>query len=161
MYRIDKIRKNNIRFKDFALLTGSVFFTKYCLASDYAYFIPKFMMKGKTFKRQSIYADEAKLIMRAFVWLLQVANDNNLALLAERIADLLNSENYIRLITDATYGFYIDKSSVNNPREDFHSELLLLLLKANSLALVKNNDEAVLRTLAIFIAKRHKFLEKI
>lgn len=161
LYRIDKIRENNIRFKDFALLTGSVFFTKYCLVSDYAFFISKFMMKGKTFKRQSIYADEAKLIMRAFVWLLQTAKDNDLALLAERVTDLLNSENYIRLITDATYGFYIDKSSVNNPREDFHSELFSLLVKANSLASFGKNDKAVLRTLAVFILKRHKFLEKI
>lgn len=161
LYRIDKIRENNIRFKDFALLTGSVFFTKYCLVSDYAFFISKFMMKGKTFKRQSIYADEAKLIMRAFVWLLQTAKENNLMLLAERVTDLLNSENYVRLITDATYGFYLDKSSVSNPREDFHSELFSLLVKANSLARLDKNDKSVLRTLAVFISKRHKFLEKI
>lgn len=161
LYRIDKIRKNKIWFKDYALLTGSVFFTKYCLVSDYAFFISKFMMKGKTFKRQSIYADEAKLIMRAFVWLLQTAKENNLMFLTERITDLLNSENYVRLITDATYGFYLDESSIDNPKEDFHSEVFALLVKANSLAQLGSNDRAVLRTLAAFIAQRHQFLEKI
>ena len=161
LYRTEKLRENKIAFKDYSLLTGSVFFTKYCLASSYAYFLPKFMMKGKTFKRQNIYADEAKLVMRAFVWLLQAAKDNGLMLLSRRITELLYSENYIRLITDATYGFYLDKSSVNNPREDFHAEVFTLLLKANELATLRDNDKAVLHTLAVFVAKRHKFLEKI
>lgn len=161
LYRTEKLRNNKIGFKDYSLLTGSVFFTKYCLASSYAYFLPKFMMKGKTFKRQNIYADEAKLVMRAFVWLLQAAKDNDLTLLSRRITELLNSENYIRLITDATYGFYLDKSSVDNPREDFHTEVLTLLLKANELATLRDNDKAILRTLAVFVAKRHKFLERI
>lgn len=161
MFRIDKIRENKIKFEDYALLTGSVFFTKYCLASKYAYFIHKFMMRGDPLKRASIYADEAKLVLRAFVWLLQTARDYELTELAGRITGLLNSENYIRLITDSTYGFYIDKSSVNNPKEDFHTEVLSLLAKANELADLHGEDKAILRTFAMFIAKRHSFLEKI
>ena len=161
MFRIDKIRENKIKFEDYALLTGSVFFTKYCLASKYAYFIHKFMMRGDPLKRASIYADEAKLVLRAFVWLLQTARDYELTELAGRITGLLNSENYIRLITDSTYGFYIDKSSVNNPKEDFHTEVLSLLAKANELADLHGEDKAILRTFAMFIAKRHGFLEKI
>ena len=161
MFRIDKIRENKIKFEDHALLTGSVFFTKYCLASKYAYFIHKFMMRGDPLKRASIYADEAKLVLRAFVWLLQTARDYELTELAGRITGLLNSENYIRLITDSTYGFYIDKSSVNNPKEDFHTEVLSLLAKANELADLHGEDKAILRTFAMFIAKRHSFLEKI
>lgn len=161
MFRIDKIRENKIKFEDYALLTGSVFFIKYCLASKYAYFIHKFMMRGDPLKRASIYADEAKLVLRAFVWLLQTARDYELTELAGRITGLLNSENYIRLITDSTYGFYIDKSSVNNPKEDFHTEVLSLLAKANELADLHGEDKAILRTFAMFIAKRHSFLEKI
>lgn len=161
LYRIDKIRKNKFKFEDYALLTGSIFFTKYCLASEYVHFINKFMMRGQSFKRTSIYADEAKLVLRAFVWLLQTARDYDLAVLAGRVTDLLNSENYVRLITDSTYGFYIDKSSADNPKEDFHTDILRLLVKANELAVLHGEDKAILRTLAMFIAKRHKFLEKI
>ena len=119
------------------------------------------MMRGEPLKRASIYADEAKLVLRAFVWLLQTARDYELTELAGRITELLNSENYIRLITDSTYGFYIDKSSVINPKEDFHTEVLSLLVKANELADLNGEDKAMLRTLAMFIAKRHSFLEKI
>ena len=158
---VDSYFENKIKFEDYALLTGSVFFTKYCLASKYAYFIHKFMMRGDPLKRASIYADEAKLVLRAFVWLLQTARDYELTELAGRITGLLNSENYIRLITDSTYGFYIDKSSVNNPKEDFHTEVLSLLAKANELADLHGEDKAILRTFAMFIAKRHSFLEKI
>jgi hypothetical protein len=50
---------------------------------------------------------------------------------------------------------------VDNPREDFHTEVLTLLLKANELATLRDNDKAILRTLAVFVAKRHKFLERI
>ena len=161
LYRIEKLRKQKIEFIDYALLTGSVFFTKYCLASKYVYFIDKFMMKGKSFERQNIYADEAKLVLRAFVWLLQTAKENDLFLLSGRITELLNSENYIRLLTDSTYGFYLDKSSINNPKEDFHVEVFSLLVKANELARLHDQDKAVLRSLTMFIAKRHQFLEKI
>lgn len=91
--------------------------------------------------------------MRAFVWLLQAAKANDLALLAERVTELLNSENYVRLITDATYGFYLDKSAVDIPMEDFYSEMLSLLIKANSLAKLKGCDRSVLRTLTAFIVK--------
>ena len=143
------------------MLTGSVFFTKYCLASRYVYFIHKFMMRGEPLRRASIYADEAKLVLRAFVYLLQTASDYDLPKLAKRITELLNSENYVRLITDSTYGFYIDKSSVNNPKVDFHAEVLALLVKANELADLHGEDKAILRTLAMFITKRHRFLEKI
>lgn len=161
LYRIEKIRTRKLKFEDYSLLTGSVFFTKYCLDSNYAYFSPKFMMRGNSFKRTAIYADEAKLVMRAFVWLLQTAKDNDLKKLACKVTELLNSENYIRLITDATYGFYLDRSSIDNPREDFHTEILSLLLQANELAALHGEDKAMLRTLAMFIAKRHLFLEKI
>ena len=161
LYRIEKLRKQKIEFIDYALLTGSVFFTKYCLASKYVYFIDKFMMKGKSFERQNIYADEAKLVLRAFVWLLQTAKENDLFLLSGRITELLNSENYIRLLTDSTYGFYLDKSSINNPKEDFHTEVFSLLVKANELARLHDQDKAVLRSLTMFIAKRHQFLEKV
>ena len=119
------------------------------------------MMKGKSFERQNIYADEAKLVLRAFVWLLQTAKENDLFFLSRRITELLNSENYIRLLTDSTYGFYLDKSSINNPKEDFHSEVFALLVKANELARLHDQDKAVLRSLTMFIAKRHQFLEKI
>lgn len=161
VYRVDKIRQYNLRFEDYALLTGSVFFTKYCLVSEQAYFLPKFIMKGQSLRRQSIYADEAKLIMRAFVWLLQKSKECGLNSLALRLTDLLNSENYVRLITDATYGFYLDKSSLVNPKEDYHTEIFSLLVKANELAVLHDNDKALLRTLAVFIDKRHRFLDAI
>lgn len=161
LYRIEKIRSRKLKFEDYSLLTGSVFFTKYCLDSNYAYFIPKFMMRGNSFKRTAIYADEAKLVMRAFVWLLQTAKDNDLKELACKVTELLNSENYIRLITDATYGFYLDKSSIDNPKKDFNSEILSLLLQANEVASLHGEDKALLRTLSMFIAKRHLFLENI
>lgn len=161
VYRTDKIRDERIKFEDYAMLTGSVFFTKYCLKSTSVYFISKYMMRGLTFKRQSVYVDEVKLILRAFVWLLQTAKDNGLSLLSRHITELLNSENYIRLITDATYGFYLDISSVDNPKEDFHAEVLSLLAEANKLADFTPGDKSVLKPLSVFISKRHKFLEKI
>lgn len=161
LYRVGSIRSKRVLFKDYALLTGSVFFTKYCLAGKYVCFIKKFMMRGDPLKRANIYADEARLILEAFVYLLQAAKDNDLPVLAKSATDALNSENYIRLITDSTYGFYLDKSSVNNPKEDFHTRVLMLLLKANKLASLCGADHAVLRSLAMFIAKRHRFLEKI
>ena len=64
-------------------------------------------------------------------------------------------------LTDSTFGFYIDESSVTDPKEDFHTEVLSLLVQANQLAVCKGEDRAVLRTLSSFIAKRHLFLEKI
>lgn len=161
VYRVEKIRAEKLRFEDYSLLTGSVFFTKYCLVSEYAYYIPKFQMRGEPLRRQSIYASEAKLVLRAFVWLLQKAKENDLPQLAGRVTDLLNSENYMRLLTDSTFGFYIDESSVTDPKEDFHTEVLSLLVQANQLAVCKGEDRAILRTLSSFIAKRHLFLEKI
>ena len=161
VYRVEKIRAEKLRFEDYSLLTGSVFFTKYCLASEYAYFIPKFQMRGEPLRRQSIYVCDVKLVLRAFVWLLQKAKENDLLQLAGRVTDLLNSENYVRLLTDSTFGFYIDGSSITNPQEDFHTEVLALLVQANQLAVCKGEDRAILRTLSSFIAKRHLFLEKI
>ncbi|MCD8290271.1 MAG: glycosyltransferase [Prevotella sp.] len=161
LYRVDKIRSDGILFKDYSLLIGSVFFTQYCLVSNYCCFIPKFMFHGKTLRRNSIYASEAKLVLRAFVWLLQAAIDNNLPLLAEKVSDCLNSENYIRLITDAAYGFNIEPSSADNPQEDFHTEILALLIKANELAKLNGEDKAVIRSLSVFVDRRHQFLEGV
>ncbi len=161
LYRTDKIRAEGILFEDYSLLIGSVFYTRYCLASSTCYFIPEYMHHSETLRRTCIYADEAKRVLRALVWLLQIAKDHGLTKLTRHITELLNSENYIRLITDATYGFYVNPSSVDNPKEDFHTEVLSLLMKANELACLDGQDRALLRTLAVFISRRHLFLEKM
>ena len=161
VYRMEKIKDLNLAFEDYSLFTGSVFFTKYCLNSKYVFSIPKFQICRKPFHRQKIYASEAKLLLRCMVLLLEMSKTNHLDKLTEHITDLLNSENYIRLITDATYGFYIHPSSINKPDEDFHAEILALLIRANELAYIHEEDKSVLRVLSVFIAKRHLFLEKI
>lgn len=161
IYRMEKIRDLNLEFEDYSFFTGSVFFTKYCLDSKYVFAIPKFTIQREPFHRQTIYASEAKLLLRCMVLLLEMSKTNHLDRLAEHITDLLNSENYIRLITDSTYGFYIHPSSVNNPDEDFHAEILALLIRANEIAYIHEEDRSVLSILSVFIAKRHLFLEKI
>lgn len=160
LYRLSKIRNNNLKFADYSLMTGSVFFTKYCLVSQACCFIPKFMFHSEVLRKSCVPAEEIKLVLRSFVWLLQAAKEHDLPILAERVTELLNSENYVRLITGSTYGLNINKLSADNPVYDFNTEVLTLLVKANELAALRANDKAILRALSEFIAKRHLFLEK-
>ena len=160
MYRIEKIRKNKIGFEDYSFLTGSVFMTKYCLQSKTVFNLPMYLQQGNHFHRASIYAEEAKLLLRAMTRLLKIARENNLGKLGRRITEMLNTENYVRLITDSTYGFNVSKASLCNPKEDFHKEVFELLAEANRLAFLEKDELAVLETLSVFIMERHLFLER-
>lgn len=160
MYRINVIRKNALRFEDYSFLTGSVFFTKYCLNSKLAASIQQYVYQSEPLHRTNIYAEEAKLLLRGMVWLLKAAKEYHLDALGRKVTEMLNSENYVRLITDSTYGFFVDESSLKNPKEDFHSEILSLLIEANKNAFLKEDEPALLRALSVFIDKRHCFLER-
>lgn len=160
MYRINVIRENALHFEDYSFLTGSVFFTKYCLKSKLAASIQQYVYQSEPLHRTSIYAEETKLLLRGMVWLLKAAKEYHLDALGRRVTEMLNSENYVRLITDSTYGFFVDESSLKNPKEDFHSEILSLLMEANKNAFLKEDEPALLRALSVFIDKRHYFLER-
>ena len=161
LYRLDKIREADLKFEDYSFLTGSVFFTKYCLNSKKVFNVEQYLTPVSALHRNAIYAEEAKLLLRAMVWLLKTAQEKNLENLGYKITLMLNSENYARLITDSTYGFFVDVSSIDNPKEDFHKEVFELLAEANKYAFLKPNEPAILRALAMFIEKRHLFLEKM
>ena len=159
-YRIDKIRESVLGFEDLAFFTGCKFFTEYCLKSENAYFIPNFASEKNQKVRDFIFKEEAKLILKAMVYLLKVSNECGFAELAKAVTDCLNSSKYARMITDATFGFYADKKAVENKEEDFHTEVFKLLVEANKLAKQGEFDCAITKTLAVFIEKRHLFLEQ-
>ncbi len=158
VYSLDIIRKNNLSFNDHSFLTGSVFFTKYCLCSQNVYFAENFVQKSNRLRRASIWKEEARALLEAFVYLLEAANSHGLDKLLERVSNLLNSENYVRLVCDATYAFEVSKDAIET--QDFHSEAFKLLLKANSLARFSKNDSAMSKMLSTFILNKHKFLEQ-
>ena len=157
-FRTDTIRKERLVFSDYSFLTGSVFFTEYCLRVKSAYALRDVIRHNIPLRREKIYAEEAKYLLRAFVRLLETANAEKLPKLGRRLAEMLNSENYVRLLTDSTYGFYVNASSVENPQEDFHREVLELLLRCNRMCALSDGEAAVLRPLYAFIEKRHSFL---
>lgn len=161
IYRINVIKNNNIKFSDYSMLTGAVFFTKYCVAVKTVKGVKPFLNRSISFKRDRIYAQEAKLIMEAFLWLLKAANEQNWKSLARRVTNMLNSENYVRLLTDSTYGFYLSKDSINNEKEDFHAAFLGMLIEANKLAVLDEHESSILKALSRFVALRHSFLEGI
>lgn len=158
LYRIEKIRNSRLGFVDYSLLTGKVFLTKYLLVADKAFFIPKFMVESEAFQKTSICAEDVRLILQAAVWLLKVAKDNGLELLAKNFTSWLNSEKVVRFFADATYGVCSGGKDDCSP-DDFQSEILSLLFQLNELVGFESGDSAVLRLLSVFIKKRHQFLE--
>ena len=161
IYKTERIREWKLAFRDYSILTGSVFFTEYMLKANAVYSTPNVISHNIPLRRQNIYAEEAKIMLRAMKRLLTLARENGLEKLGYRVTEMLNSEDYVRLITDATYGFYMDPSALTNPKEDFHREVLESLIMCNSLAFLRETDRAVLRSLSAFIEKRHRFLEKM
>ena len=156
---VSMIRDNNVLFDDYALLIGSVFFTRCCQASNDIIGVDECLSEGIPFRRTSIYAEEARLTLRAIVWLMKCARDNNLSDLLDRLTIMLNSENYARLISDAESSMRFDEQLLQNPLEDCHTEILSLLLQANALK-ANDNCGAVLRSLSALISTRHKILER-
>lgn len=162
-YKVDILRNKQIFFKDYSFLTGSVFFTKYCLAANSVFNIDKpFLYRNHSFRRNIIYAEETRLILRAIVMLLETAKANNLSVMQERISNMLNSENYERLITDSTYGFIIDTNDGNSIKENnIRTEVFELLVKANELIETDKHSCCITKSLSKFIQMRHTFLENI
>ena len=161
MFRMSEIRKNKLRFNDYSMMTGRVFFTKYCLNSKKVMATDSFVYRNKPLKRNKIYADEARLILKAFIWMLKAGKENGLNELRREITKDLNSENYERLLTDSTYGFNISESAISRPNETFNTDIFGLLLDANKLALHREQDTALIKPLVRYMELRHKFLEQI
>lgn len=161
LYRMRNIREAGIAFEDYALLTGRVFFTGYCLAGRYARFIPRFMLRSRSFKRVSICRKEAELTLEAAAVLLREAREHDLPELSFAVAQSLNSENNVRLITDCTYGFDRADPAAGAEDEESNARILALLLKLNALVEPSGGDRALLRMLSSFISLRHRFLEDI
>ncbi|MBO5345139.1 MAG: glycosyltransferase [Clostridia bacterium] len=159
-YIVSKIRENVLGFEDLAFYTGCKFFTEYCLKSKNVYFVSSFSKERNKKERNFIFKEEAKLVLKAMVYLLKVAEKHGLEELSKEVSNCLNTNKYAKLIADATFGFCAQEESVKNEKEDFHTEIFKLLVEANKLAKQGEFDGAITKTLAVFIEKRHLFLEQ-
>lgn len=155
VFRLDKIRSEGIIFEDYSILTGSVFFTKYCLISSYVYFVDRFILDGYTLKRTWISVQEAVLALKALTWMLEIAIQHDLPDLRYKITLMLNSENYIRLLTDTSTEFVLDNRA-DKTITQYCIEIFRLLIQANKLACKDVNSRAVIGALAMFIKKRQQ-----
>jgi glycosyltransferase involved in cell wall biosynthesis len=159
IYNKKSIIDNKILFKDYSFLTGAVFFTEYMVTQKKVYLISrKFYSKNSILRRQRIYTEEANLILKGFLVLLEYAQRFSLYELKENIALALNSENFFNLIISSTLPYKVD----NEKGDEKNSQGLILksLLNINML-LGTNTDKtkkSILRTLYGFVQERHKFL---
>ncbi len=160
-YRVSKIRENAILFSDYALLTGRVFFTKYCLKSSLAAFTDSFIERSEKLYRGAIYATESALMLKAVLWMLEAGLENGLSELCEKIADWLDYESTVRLISDSIGGYVIDNDALHDESKDVHANILELLFKINALVPRANRRGALIKPLMRYMDVRHSYLHWI
>ncbi len=158
-YDLSFLRKNKILFSDYSLWTGKVFFTRCCIKSEIICNVKQGVKRDDNFRRTSIFAIEAKLLLQAAVQLLTLAEKNDLTELRDRITDKFNNENYTRLITDATFGFSSDPACIKKEKERFNEDIFEMLVKINRCAVQSPMGKSMLRTLERFVKLRYLFLD--
>lgn len=159
VYRLDLIRQHNINFDDYAMLTGRVFFTEYCLNCQSVYAANKFALRGSKYRRVNLYNDEVKRVLEALVKLLKISEVHGLDRMRIKITDMLNSENHIRLITDGTYMLGFDKKDVSGRK--YARDIFELLVSADGLAVKDDAHAAIIGVLAEFIKKRQRYTAEL
>ncbi len=158
-YDLDFLKRNNILFNDYSLWTGKVFFTRCCLKAEMICNIKQGVKRNDNFRRTNIFAEEARLILKAALQLLTLADCNGLTELRKKVIDKFNGENYTRLIADATFGFAAASESVKNAKERFNVDIFEMLVKINRYAFYELTGKSILRTLERFIKLRYLFLD--
>ena len=87
--------------------------------------------------------------------MLEIAIQHDLPDLRYKITLMLNSENYIRLLTDTSTEFVLDNRA-DKTITKYCIEIFRLLIQANNLACKDVNSRAVIGALAMFIKKRQQ-----
>ena len=160
-YDLNFLKKNKILFNDYSMWTGKVFFTECCLKAEKICNVKQGVKRNDNFRRTSIYNVEARLILKAAIRLLEVADCNGLTELRKKVIDKFNGENYTRLITDATFGFAVDADSSKDEKSKYNDDIFKMLVMINRYASQESTDKCILRTLERFVKLRYLFLDSV
>lgn len=101
IYRIAKLQNEKIKFLNCSELTGTIFFTEYCITSKYVYFTSNFICHHLPYGNfcQSVRnIEELKQFTLPLLVLLELENKNKIFLLSKEVIQFLNSKGYLHSI---------------------------------------------------------------
>ena len=144
-YKLDKIRAKGLKFENYSVITGNVFFVKYLTASRYGYL---FNTAGEMNREDmSICYADMPVIFNGATIALELAKENNLCAIGYDILKFLNSNKLLACVDEYLRHLKDNRKFSDVLYEGSYKNFLNTVLEVNKYAFFDKNGKAVLDVL--------------